>query len=255
MTHLALALVVAIAGCSTKSHDRTVRVAAAADLARAFDDLGKVFEKKTGITPVFDFGSSGLLAKQIENGAPFDLFAAANKSYAEQAIKSGHCEGASIRMYARGRLVVWTPAGVQAPTSLADLASDRFKRIAIANPEHAPYGVAAKQALEKAGVWPQIESRIVMGDNVQATMQDARTNAADAAIVALSLAIVTEGGASLPIDPSMHAPLDQALVVCGNGHEADAARQLVDLVMSPEGREVMNRYGFLLLTETVGATH
>ena len=136
---------------------------------------------------------------------------------------------------------------------LTDLADPRFKRIAIANPDHAPYGRAAQQALEKAGIWDKLGDRVKLGENVQATMQFAKTGAVDAAIVALSLAVVTDGGAFLPIDQSQYDPLDQELVVCGNGEEADAAHQLAEFINSPEGREVMTRYGFLLPTEQMPA--
>jgi molybdate transport system substrate-binding protein len=237
------------AGCSSKSSTRKVRIAAASDLAKAFDELGKEFESRTGIAPEFNFGSSGLLAKQIEQGAPYFLFAAANQSFVDQVARSGRCDAGSTKMYARGRIVVWTPSGVAAPVKLADLTEPRFKKIAIANPEHAPYGVAAKQALEKLGLWPQIEGRIVLGENVLATMLYARERNADAAIVALSLAVVSDGGAYLAIAPALHDPLDQQLIVCGNGEEADAARQFSAFVSSREGREVMTRYGFLLPDE------
>ncbi len=228
-----------------------MRVAAASDLAKAFEEIGKEFEAKTHITPLFDFGSSGLMAKQIEQGAPYFLFAAASKAFADQAIQAGRCDGQTARLYARGRVVVWTPAGVAAPVKLADLADPRFKKIAIANPQHAPYGAAAKQALQKAGVWSQIEDRMVLTENVQATMLYVRSGNADAAMSALSLAVVTDGGAFLPIDPALHDPLDQTLVVCGNGEDADAARQLSDFIGSREGREIMTRYGFLLPGESM----
>jgi molybdate transport system substrate-binding protein len=237
----------AAGACSKSAHK--VRVAAAADLAKAFTELSTEFKTRTGITLEIELGSSGLLAKQIEQGAPFSLFAAANREYVDQAIKSGHCDGATAHPYARGRIVVWTPAGVKAPATLADLADPRFHKIAIANPEHAPYGLAAKQALEKQGVWSQIQDRIVLGENVQATMLYARDHNADAAIVALSLAVVTDGGAFLAIDPALHAPLDQAMVVCGKGDDARAAQQFADFISSREGREVMTRYGFLLPDE------
>jgi molybdate transport system substrate-binding protein len=239
----------AIGGCSSKSAQRTVRVAAASDLSRAFEELGKAFEQKTGIRPIFDFGSSGLLAKQIENGAPYFLFAAANKNYADDVAQSGHCDASTMHAYARGRIVVWCPTGVAPPAKLADLADPRFERIAIANPDHAPYGHAAKQALEKAGLWAQLDGRIVLGDSVQAAMQYAHTKTVQASIVALSLAEVTDGGEFLAIDPALYDPLDQELVVCGSGEEAEAARQLVDYIGSQDGREVMTRYGFLLPTE------
>ena len=224
-------------------------MAAASDLQRAFEELGKEFEDETHIRPVFDFGSSGLLAKQIAQGAPDFLFAAANRGYADEAIASGHCDAASARAYARGQIVVWCPSGVDAPRTLAELADPRFKKIAIANPEHAPYGRAAKQALEKAGVWEQLQDRIVLADSVAAAMQYARTKNVDAAIVAKSLAVVTEGGASLGVDQAQYDPLDQILVVCGTGEEADAARKLVQFIASEHGHEVMTRYGFSLPAE------
>jgi molybdate transport system substrate-binding protein len=247
MRYLLVLGLLAAGACSKSGHK--VRVAAAADLARAFTELGTEFKSRTGITLELEFGSSGLLAKQIEQGAPFALFAAANREYVDQAVKSGHCDGATAHPYARGRIVVWTPAGVKAPATLSDLADVRFHKIAIANPEHAPYGRAAKEALDKAGVWAQVQDRIVLGENVQATMLYARDHNADAAIVALSLAVVTDGGAFLPIDPALHAPLDQAMVVCGGGDDAKAAKQFADFVSSRDGREVMTRYGFLLPDE------
>lgn len=243
---LALGVVLALASCSSKSTGKTVRVAAASDLAKAFTEVGKEFKARTGITAEFNFGSSGLLAKQIEQGAPYYLFAAANKLFTEQVVATGRCDAASSHMYARGRIVVWTGSGRPAPATLADLARPEYKRIAIANPEHAPYGVAAKQALEKAGVWAAIADRVILGENVLATMLYAKEGNADAAVVALSLAVVTDGGSFLKIDPSMHAPLEQQLVVCGTGAEADRARQLATFISSKDGREIMTRYGFIL---------
>ncbi len=235
-----------LAACSSKSGTKKVRIAAASDLQKAFSELGKTFEERTKVTPEFTFGSSGLLSKQIEQGAPYFMFAAANKEFADKVVASGHCDGSTGRLYARGKIVVWTPDGGPAPAQLSDLAKPEFKRISIANPEHAPYGRAAKQALEKTGVWPEIESRIILGDNISATMLYAKERNVEAAVVALSLAVVTDGGKSLPIDVSLYDPLDQKLVVCGKGEEADAARKFADYVTSPEGREVMSRYGFTM---------
>ncbi|HET9622786.1 MAG TPA: molybdate ABC transporter substrate-binding protein [Kofleriaceae bacterium] len=244
-------------GCSKSSHHK-VRVAAAADLSHAFTELGSEFQSKTGKALEIEYGSSGLLARQIEQGAPFALFAAANREFVDQAIEAGKCEGASARSYARGRIVVWTPSGVAAPASLDELADPRFRKIAIANPDHAPYGKAAREALDKAGVWPKIADRIVLGENIQATMLYAHDHNADAAVVALSLAVVSDGGSFLPIDSALHEPLDQALVVCGSGEDAEVARQFAAFLASKEGRETMTRYGFTLPEEpargpTVGA--
>jgi molybdate transport system substrate-binding protein len=246
---VALVIAVGLAACSSKSEGRTVRIAAASDLQRAFTELGAEFKTRTGITPEFNFGSSGLLAKQIEQGAPFFLFASANKAFADQVIKAGRCEAETARLYAQGRIVVWTAPGKKAPMALTDLANPEFKRIGIANPDHAPYGVAAQQALESSGVWPQIQDKMVLGENIQATMLIAKNGDVDAAIVALSLAVVADGGTSLKIDQSLHAPLDQKLVVCGKGPEADSARRFADFIDTREGREVMSRYGFQLPTD------
>ena len=240
-----LAALLAVAACSKPAPPK-VRIAAAADLAHAFAELAKEFEAKSGIALQVEYGSSGLLAKQIEQGAPFAMFAAANRGYVDQVIKAGKCDAATARSYARGKLVVWTRNGTPPPTKLADLIDPRFRKIAIANPEQAPYGKAAKQALEAAGLWPQLQDRIVLGENVQATMLYARDGNADAALVAQSLAAVTDGGAAMPIDAALYTPLDQAMVVCGTGPTAEAAKQFEDFVGSREGHEVMTRYGFTL---------
>lgn len=242
-----VALFVVVAACSARVSDgKTVRIAAAADLSKAFTELAKEFEARTGIDTKLTFGSSGLLSTQIVEGAPFFLFAAANKDFVTKVVAAGKCDGATAKLYARGRIVVWTGKGIIPPVKLGDLADPRFKRIAIANPEHAPYGTAARQALQKVGLWSTLESRFVYAENISTTMQYARDGNAEASIVALSLAVVSDGGAYLPIDPNLHEPLDQQLVVCGNGPEADAARQFADFVASREGREVMTRYGFVL---------
>jgi molybdate transport system substrate-binding protein len=220
-------------------------VAAAADLGKAFEEVAKEFQVRTGIAPEITFGSSGLLAKQIEQGAPFSLFAAANKDFIANVVKAGRCDGATAQIYGRGRIVVWTRAGIAAPGQLADLTDvTRYRKIAIANPEHAPYGAAAQQALQRSNLWDQVASRIVLGENIQTTMLYARKDYVDVAIVALSLAVVADGGAYLAIDQSLYDPLDQQLVVCGSGPGADAARQFAAFIASREGREIMTRYGF-----------
>lgn len=220
-------------------------MAAASDLGKAFEEVIKEFQLRTGITPEVTFGSSGLLAKQIEQGAPYSLFAAANKDFIANVVKAGRCDGATAQIYGRGRIVVWTRAGIAAPERLADLADvARFRKIAIANPEHAPYGAAAQQALQRSNLWEQVAPRIVLGENIQTTMLYARKDYVDVAIVALSLAVVADGGAYLAIDQSLYDPLDQQLVVCGSGPGADAARQLAAFIASREGREIMTRYGF-----------
>src|SRR5947209_14749836 len=149
---LAAALVVALCGGGRGlASPPSLQVAAAADLALAVKDVGAAYEKKTGEKVIFSFGSTGLLEKQIVEGAPFDVFAAANVSFAEDAIKAGVCAADSKSLYARGRIVVWWRKGqaVKPPVSIADLADPRFIKVAIANPAHAPYGKAAEQAMQR----------------------------------------------------------------------------------------------------------
>ena len=232
-----------IAGCG-RHPGGTVKIAAASDLARAFEELGRLFAKRTGLKPVFTFGSSGLLSKQLAEGAPYAVFAAANQNYVDDLTGKGVCDPASKRLYARGRLVVWTKTAVV--EKLADLAQPAIQKIAIANPAHAPYGIAARQALRATQLWDVVSDKMVYAENVRQALQWAQAGQADAAVVALSLAVVTEGGRSFAIDPALHEPLDQAVAVCGTGKAAADGARFVELLTSPEGRELMQRYGFVL---------
>jgi molybdate transport system substrate-binding protein len=247
MQHRLPLVLIALAACKEAPAPAAVteiKVGAASDLAFAFTEVGKLFEQQTGGKVTFSFGSTGQLAKQISEGAPFDVFAAANVSFVDEVVKSGACRADTKALYARGRVVAWTDGKVQAVESLAALADPRYVKIALANPEHAPYGKAAMQALTAAGVLDKVQSKLVYGENVKQAMQFAQSGNAEVALVALSLAIVSEGGQYLTIDDTLHAPLDQALVVCGAA--SPAARQFAELVSSPAGRTIMRRYGFLL---------
>lgn len=256
---VATLVLLSVVGCG-RSKERApevkepLRIAAAADLARAFEDVGRVYETRTGEKLTFTFGSTGLLAKQIREGAPFDVFAAANVSFADDVVKSGACLADTKTLYARGRIVVWAKEG-EAPT-LASLGDKRFVKVAIANPEHAPYGKAAKQALEKAGAWTTVSEKLVYGENVQQALQFVQSGNAEAGIVALSLAI-TAGGRYLEVDETLHAPLDQALVVCkgdgAKGANVERGRSFANFVGSKDGRAIMKRYGFLLPGEKLTA--
>ena len=232
-----------------------LRVAAAADLARAFEEVGAAFEKATGKKTTFSFGSTGLLSKQIQEGAPFDVFAAANVSYVDDLIKKGSVVADTKALYARGRIVLWTEkAGDKAPPkALGELTDARFTKIAIANPEHAPYGKAAQQALEKASLWETVKPKLVYGENVQQTLQFAQTGNADAAIVALSLAVGSDGD-YLTIEEALHEPIDQALAVCEGSKQKDQAKAFATYVNSKEGREILRRFGFLLPGESLAKT-
>ncbi len=243
------ALIIMAVACSSEKPQGTeaaatvtVRVAAASDLARAFTEVGAEFEKQSGIKTLFDFGSSGLLAKQIEQGAPFQLYAAANKAFAEQVVKSGKCDGSTLALYSRGRIVLWGRNG--SPARLEELVEPAFKRIAIANPDHAPYGKAATQAMVKAGIYDAVKERLVLAENVQQAMTYAKEGSVDVAFVALALVVSGDIKGYLPIELDLHEPLEQTLVVCGKGKESEAARRLASFIVGDKGRAVMERYGF-----------
>ncbi len=224
----------------------TLTVSAAADLTPAFEELGKLFADETGIKVTFNFGSTGQLTQQIEQGAPVDLLAAANVSFVEELERQNLILPDTKALYAQGRITLWTRS--DSPLKLEhveDLAKPEVRRIAIANPEHAPYGEAARQALQSAGIWDRVSSRLVFGENISQTLQYAETGNVDAAIVALSLSVNSKGRWVL-ISDQLHQPLNQALaVIKSTRHEAEARRFAI-FVNSTQGRSVMRKYGFIL---------
>jgi molybdate transport system substrate-binding protein len=249
MRALAVASValVLVAGCGggaagERRSGARVNVAAASDLRPAFTELGRRFEQQTGIRVVFSFGSSGQLAEQIVNGAPFDLFASASVGFVDDVLDAGRGDPATKATYAFGRLVVWSR---EREYRLADLSGPDVRRVAIANPEHAPYGQAAREALQRSGAWPAVEDKLVLGENVSDTQRLAMSGNADAAIVALSLALASEGKWTF-VSERLHEPLEQALVVTAEGEHAAPARRFADFVGGQDGRAIMRRYGFLL---------
>ncbi|MCX7670223.1 MAG: molybdate ABC transporter substrate-binding protein [Anaerolineae bacterium] len=246
----AFCLAVLMAGCRPARPPLTV--SAAADLIYAFQEIAAQFEAETGQKVVFNFGSTGQLARQIEYGAPVDLFAAADVSFVEELVRAGLVLSDTVQLYARGRIVLWTRADSPLHLErLEDLMQPAVRRVAIANPDHAPYGVAARQALQAAGVWEAVQPKLVLGENVRQTLQYAETGNVDAAIVALSLSVPAAAELSGPgrwvlIPQELHAPMDQALVVVKGTRQEAAARAFAAYVHGPRGRSIMRKYGFIL---------
>jgi molybdate transport system substrate-binding protein len=187
-----------------------------------------------------------LLNQQIENGAPYDLIASANVSYVDQLASKGLVLPESVTQYAQGRIVlaVNRVAHLEVLT-LEDLLAPEIRHIAIANPEHAPYGVAAMQALQSAGIWKQIQPRLVYGENVRQALQYIQSGDAQAGIVALSVANVPEISWTL-LDGEMHAPLNQALAVLTRSEHPQLAARFAAFINGEKGRPIMRRYGFIL---------
>ena len=232
---------------ATRSARVTLTVSAAADLTDAFTEIGTLFEKETGAKVVFNFGSTGQLDQQIRQGAPVDVFASANLAYVEKLEKDGFVIPGTTALYARGRIGLWPRDNSPLyPQSIQDLARPEIKRIAIANPEHAPYGMAAMQALQSTGVWEAVKPKLVMGENASQALQYAKTGNVDVAIVPLSLIIQNANTHWVLIPENLHQPIDQAYgIVKRTVHEKEA-RQFIAFVNSHQGRDIMKKYGFKL---------
>jgi molybdate transport system substrate-binding protein len=231
----------------------TVRVAAAADLRFAMDDLVAAWAAAHPATTVtLVYGSSGTFFAQVSQGAPFDVFFSADADYPRQLELAGLAEAGATRLYAIGQIVVWVRSGSTldvAARGLAALADPAVGTVAIANPEHAPYGRAAMAALDAAGILDVVEPRLVLGENVSQAAQFVESGGADAGIIALSLALaptMRDAGryAVVPIDS--YPRLEQGAVVLGSAADPAAARAFLDFVLGAEGRAVLDRYGFLL---------
>ena len=233
----------------------TPNIAAASDLQFALQDAAKDFTNQTGKTVKLSFGSSGNYRRQIAEGAPFELFLSADESYVSALAKEGKTLDDGM-MYAVGRIVLFVPAGsaLKADSALKDLASalqdGRLKKFAIANPEHAPYGRAAREALTHAGQWRQIEPKLVLGENVSQTAQFATAGSTQGGIIAYAQAIspvMSQQGEFALIPAEWHAPLRQRMVLIKNA--GDTAKAFYQYLQSPPAREVFKRYGFRLPSE------
>ncbi|MCP4449027.1 MAG: molybdate ABC transporter substrate-binding protein [Myxococcales bacterium] len=237
---LLLACGLASPACS-KPESKKLQVAAASSLAGALESVGKAYAAKTGTEISLILSSSGKLRQQILEGAPYDVFVSANLAYLKDLEASGDVSKGSVSVYAEGRLAMWVKTG-DAPADLAALASSSYEHIAIANPEHAPYGTAARQAMQSEKLWSKLESRVVRGSSVRQAMQYAESGNAEVALVAHSLAL-HGGGAFTLIPASMHAPLQQGIGIVAKTPRGAAAEAFVQFLESAEGAALLKPYG------------
>lgn len=261
LSKLLLAPLFLVAGAAPQNsiaaeQNRDLKVAAAADLSAAMDKLGPAFEKQSGVHVSVSLGSSGNFFAQIQNGAPFDAFLSADKGYPEKLEQAGKTEGGPMP-YARGRLVIWLPRrlGLQLPAkgnqvlegNLDFLAGPNVRKIAIANPDHAPYGRAAVAALSHFGVYEQVKAKIVLGENVSQTAQFAQSGNADVALIALSQAAsgaLQRDGRWLLLPEESYPPIEQAAVVLKSSQNKLQARRFLEFLISPEGQSILRDFGF-----------
>jgi molybdate transport system substrate-binding protein len=229
---------------NSQNEPQNLTVAAASNLTDAFAEIGPRFTSKTGIKVVFSFGATADLAKQIENGAPFDVFAAADTEHVEQLESKGLLTPGTRAIYARGRLVMWLPPGSNLKAErIQDITAKQFERIAMAKPDVAPYGRAAVESLRALGIWNVIERKVIYAQNVSQTKQYAATGNAEVAFIPLALVKPGEGS-YLEISDELHRPIDQAVGVVKESTRQAQARQFVDFLLGAEGQELLSKKGY-----------
>jgi molybdate transport system substrate-binding protein len=251
------ALAVALPLGSPRAQEATApTIAAASDLKFTLEEVAVRFKADTGLEVRLAFGSSGNFARQIEQGAPFEMFLSADEGFVFRLANAGLTADRGT-LYAEGRVVLFTPLGspLRADARLADLraalADGRIKRFAIANPEHAPYGRAAEEALRHRGLWEAVRPSLVLGENVSQAAQFASSGSAEGGIIAYSLALAPELsklGSYALIPAEWHRPLNQRMVLLKGA--GDTARRFYEYVQGRSAREVLIRYGFVLPGET-----
>ena len=235
-------LILALAGAT-----RAITIAAAADLQYALNEVVSAYGKvhpNDSVSVVY--GSSGKLDAQIRQGAPYDMFFSADIAFPQALSKDG-LAGSAVEPYAVGRLLIWSSERDVSRWTLSDLAGTSVGKVAIANPEHAPYGKCAEEALRKSGVWEKVESKLVYGENIAQTLQFAQTGAAQVGLVAQSLVLgldSTRRGTWSLIPDSLHSPLVQGWVITARGAKNDMARRFAEFATGLEAKRILSRYGF-----------
>lgn len=235
----------------TSAAAEEITVAAAADLQFAFKDIAARFENDTGNSIKLVFGSSGNFTNQIKNGAPFDMFFSADIGYPRQLETDGLVEPGTLYHYANGKIVLWARKGsnVAVDHGLKLVLERAISKIAIANPQHAPYGRAAVAALRHEGIYEQVQGKLVLGENISQTAQFVETGNADVGIVALSLVLAPamQGkGKYWLIPESWYPAIEQVCVTLKSSHHKQVAQQFLAYLKKPEIARLMQVYGFVV---------
>ncbi len=234
------------------SSAQEITVAAASDMSNALPEVVAAYSKKTGQTVKLSFGASGNLTNQIRNGAPFDVFFSADEGYPQQLIDEGLASGSTLYRYAVGRLVLWVPD--DSPLDLSKLGIEALldpsvKKIAIANPVTAPYGRAAAGALRHFGIYEQVSSKLVIGENISQAAQFVGSGNAQAGLIALSHALapaMKNKGRYWTVPLDAYPTLNQAAVVLSKSKQRNAAQAFLEFVRGPEATSLLASYGFTL---------
>lgn len=227
-------------------------IAAAADLNPALNDISQQFEKNTGTHVKVSFGASGALTQQIQNGAPFDIFFSADMDYPHQLIAAGQADATSLHKYALGKLVLWVPKDSPLDPQhqgMNVLLDPSVKKIAIANPQHAPYGRAAVESLRHASLYEKVADRFVMGENISQAAQFVESGNAQAGFVALAHALspaVKDKGKFWIVPADYYPPLEQGVVLVSKSQQKEAAQKFLDFIRTKEVSDILQKYGFTL---------
>ena len=233
-----------------------ITIAAASDLNFAFKEIVAEFEKTTGNHVKLTLGSSGNFYAQLQNGAPFDLYFSADIAYPRKLEEAGLTVPGSLYQYAVGRIVLWAGNGSHLDLSkgLEVLREPTVKKIAIANPKHAPYGRAAVAAMEHAQVYDRVKDKLVLGENISQAAQFVESGAADVGIIALSLALappMQAAGHYWEIPADAYPPIEQGAVILTDGKNQERAKAFLSFVQGAEGQAMMKRYGFIIPADRV----
>ena len=225
-------------------------MAAASDLSFALNEIATKYQHDTGNMLKISYGSSGNFFTQIQNGAPFDLFFSADIDFPRQLESQGITEANTLYQYATGKIVVWIPSRskLDLARGLNVLLDPSIKKIAIANPKHAPYGRAAEASLRKAGIYDRLQSKLVFGENISQTAQFVETGNADLGILALSLAsapTMQSRGRYVEVPTDLYPPLQQAVVILKSSKKKGTAKQFLEYLKRPESQAILRKYGFV----------
>jgi molybdate transport system substrate-binding protein len=236
--------IIAACLCVHAEERRELAIAAAANLTDVFPQIGRDFEARMGIHPVFSFASTAQLAQQIENGAPFDVFAGADAQHAVQLDQKHLLTPGSRATYARGVLALWiAPDSKVDIERITDLAGPHVKVVALAKPELAPYGAAAVETLKSLQLWDTVQPKIVYAENISMARQYAASHNAEACFTAYSL-VIKSGGRAIVVDEKLHSPIEQQLgIVAASKRQADA-KQFVDFLLHGAGQTTLRQYGY-----------
>ena len=226
-----------------------ITIAAAADLQSVMQDITTRFQKEAGKNVKLIYGSSGNFFQQIQNGGPFDMFFSANLDYPRRLEAAGLTEPGTFYQYATGKIVIWVPndSKLDISSGLKSLLNPAVKKIAIANPQHAPYGQAAEAAMKTEAIYDKVSDKLVLGENISQTASFAVSGAADVGIIALSLALspnMKDRGRYTEIPTDEYPPIEQACVILKGSQQKDTAKAFLNFIKTPVVAELFRTYGF-----------